>query len=179
MLDRDRTALLVVDVQERLVPHMLEPERMLERMEVLLRGAQTLGLPIVLTEQYRKGLGPTVSRLTDLVPALVPLEKISFGCGEDPAIVAALRTLGRPQILICGIEAHVCVLQTALQLRGLGFEVQVVADAVSSRAARSVAVALERMSQEGIRWTSVETCLFELLRRAGTDEFREISRLVR
>ena len=177
---RDNTAAVIIDVQARLLPHMDQWESTLQRIMTLVRGLQTLAIPVTLTEQYPKGLGPTVPELHDAFnPPAQPVIKASFSCCDDAPFMAQLKALGRGVVLVAGIEAHVCVLQTTIDLIEQGYAPVVVADAVSSRNARDREIALRRIEHEGGRLTTVESVLFELTRLSGTDQFREISRLIR
>ena len=148
---------------------------------MLLEGCRALGLPIIVTQQYTRGLGPTIPELLEALPqdAREPVEKITFSCCEEPRFMERLEASGRQTVLLCGIEAHVCVAQTAVDLREAGYRPVVVADCVSSRRPLDRDTALERMRQEGVLVTTAESLLFELTRRAGTDLFRTISRLVK
>ena len=138
-----------------------------------------LGVPVFATEQYRKGLGATVPEVAEAIAAFAPFEKLTFSAGGLPELLNALRAQGTTDVLICGIEAHVCVCQTALDLRKAGFRSFVVADAVSSRTSENWHLGLERMGQGGVVIASTEMVLFELLERAGTEEFKAILALVR
>jgi nicotinamidase-related amidase len=179
MLDRARSLLLVVDVQERLLPVMAEPAAVIEGCIKLMQGATRLGVPLLVTEQYPRGLGPTVTELKALAPADAIADKVHFSCAADPAIGARLAESGRSQAVLCGIESHVCVQQTALTLKERGWEVFVVGDAVSSRRQNSVDLALERMRGRGVEIVDVEMVLFEWLGVAGTPEFRDLSRIIK
>ncbi|MDF2813559.1 MAG: hypothetical protein K0S56_4590 [Microvirga sp.] len=180
LLDASRSHLIVVDVQQRLLPAILDGEHLLRRIGVLLQGAQRLKVPVTVTEQYPKGLGPTVGVVSEaLPPRAVVLPKLSFSAARDSAIVERLESQGRDQLVICGTEAHVCVLQTALGFRASGFEVAVVADAVSSRAAASVSAARARLIHAGCQWVTTEMVIFEWLAQAGTDDFRALSALIK
>lgn len=182
MLSRRDAVLVVIDVQERLLPHIHEGERVVREVARLARGCGILDLPILATEQYRKGLGPTDAEVVRaLAPdrEFAPIEKMTFSCGAHPPFMEALRATGRRQVIVSGIEAHVCVLQTALDLKREGFEVYLAADAVSSRAPRSVEIALRRMEQEGVLLTTVEMAVFEMLHLSGTPEFKVWSQLIR
>jgi len=177
-LDRATTALLVVDIQERLMTAMESAacERMVRRSVALIAGARALGLPIAVTEQYPKGLGPTVAPVRDAVPNFSPIEKVSFSCVSD-ALVAAFQ--GRRQILLCGAETHVCVFQTARDLAARGLTAFLCADAVLSRTEEDRRVGLELCRGEGAVVTCVEAALFDLLGRAGTPEFKAVSAAVK
>jgi nicotinamidase-related amidase len=179
LLDRKRSCLLLVDLQERLLPAMAEAARVVANSVVLARAAARLGVPVLLSEQYPKGLGRTAPELAALVPGGPAVEKSEFSCAAAPGYRERLEATGRDQLVVAGIEAHVCVLQTALQFRELGYSVFVVADAVSSRKAESVELALSRMRDAGAMPVTTEMVLFEWLGRAGTPEFKELSALIR
>lgn len=180
LIARDKTQLLVIDEQERLVPAMHESERVVARTGVLLQAARTLGLPVTVTEQYPQGLGPTVAPLLDLLGSREHIyAKTQFSAAAHPKVAQRLADLNRRQVVIAGVEAHVCVAQTASMLRATGFDVFLVADAVASRRSDSVALALERLRAEGVWVVNVEQVIFECLGEAGTPEFRELSKLIR
>ncbi len=179
LLARARAALLVVDVQERLMPVIDNAERVILNIRRLIQGASILGLPVLATEQYPRGLGPAVQTVRELLSEDCVREKITFSCLGEPSIFESLRAAGRDTILVCGAEAHVCVCQTVHDCLAAGYRVHVAADAVSSRAPENRALALERMARAGAVVTSTEMALFELLERAGTDEFRAVSKLVK
>lgn len=179
LIERDRSLLLVVDVQERLLPAMAEPDKILANCKALLSGGARLGVPVLVSEQYPKGLGPTVGDLRALLPEGALCDKLSFSCTADPELRARIARAGRDQIVICGIEAHVCVLQTALGVQAAGLSPVVVADATGSRKPESKEVALDRLRHNGIEIATTEMVLFEWLGRAGTEEFRELSKLIR
>lgn len=174
LIDRDNSALLVVDVQERLLPHIHDWQRLLDNVIWLVRVAQRLGVPVMASEQYPKGIGATHADLRALLPDSAVVEKLHFSCAAARCLTG-LPGAGRRQIVMCGIESHVCVLQSALELRAEGKEVFVVADAVSSRDPANRDLALARMSGHGIEIVAREMVAFEWLKRAGTDEFREVS----
>jgi nicotinamidase-related amidase len=178
-LDRSRAALVVVDVQEAFRPAVLDFEEVAVNVAKLVRGAQILGLPTFVTEQYPKGLGHTVSEVSQHLEGVIPVEKMSFSALEAKGFAAALSDSACDQVVLCGIEAHVCVNQTAQDLLADGTEVHVAQDAVSSRTAANRALGLQRMESSGAIATSVETALFELLREAGTPEFKEVQALVK
>jgi nicotinamidase-related amidase len=179
-LERARTALVVIDVQERLFPFIHTHEALANEIVRLVRGARRLELPIVVTEQYPKGLGPTIEPVREaLGPDYKPLEKMSFSCAGDAAFLTALDGIGREQILLCGIETHVCVYQTAIDLLDRGYRVYLVEDAVGSRAPHNRDLAIRRIEQGGGTLTSVEMALFEILEVSGTPEFKAIVDLVK
>jgi nicotinamidase-related amidase len=177
MLEIDNTVLLVIDVQEKLLPVMHEKEKLVGNMQNLIHGMQVLEIPIILTEQYPRGLGKTVTEISELLTGVAPLAKTSFSCYGDAEFKNRLDACSRKQILVCGIECHVCVYQTAMDLKQAGYEVQVVADAVSSRTAENRETGLNLMRQMGITVTSSETVLFELLKIAEGEKFKAISRI--
>jgi nicotinamidase-related amidase len=175
----DRCAAVIVDVQERLLPHMFNHAEVLHRLSILIRGLTVLETPLLLTEQYPKGLGPTMSSIRRLLPAVKPIEKLSFSCADEPAFMDSLQNLGREVVIIGGIESHVCILQTSIDLKAAGFTPIVIADAISSRRSLDSEVAVQRMHAEGILLSTGESILFELCRKAGNDRFKAISRLVK
>ncbi len=182
LIDASKASLLFVDVQSRLLPAMADGDGVVARCQVLLQAAQKLDVPVAVSEQYPKGLGHTVEGLRSAIGTAPVFEKLAFSCWRDIFMRAALIGLhdrGRPQIIVAGIEAHVCVLQTALDLAQSGFAVFVVADAVSSRAETSKALALARMGHAGIDVINTEMAVFELLGKAGTPEFKELSGLIK
>jgi len=170
---------LVIDIQEKLFPHMDQKDELLRKCLILLKGLQVLEVPVMITEQYPKGLGPTLDQVNQVVGMVNPIEKISFSCCHEPAFLESLDRIKRNTIIICGIEAHVCVLQTVIDLIESGYKPVVVADCISSRNGEDKRISLERMQVEGAVITTCESILFELARVAGTDEFKVISGLVK
>lgn len=181
-LDRNDAVLVVIDVQDRLMPvihERLDVERNIER---LIRGTHVVGVPAIVTEQYVKGLGPTVEplrRALDETGGYRPIEKDCFSAHGCAPFAAQLAALDRRQVLIAGVETHVCVYQTVRDLLAAGLSVWIVADAVSSRTERNRDIALQRLVSEGAKLSSTEMALFELLVVSGTDEFRAIAKLVK
>ncbi len=174
-LQSDRTALVVVDVQEGFRKAIPDFERVARATATLIEGASIIGVPVVLTEQYPKGLGETAPEVAEHLPdGTEPLEKVFFSAADAEGFDLG----GRDQALVCGIETHVCVNQTVLDLLDAGTEVQVAEDAVGSRTEENKRVGLHRMERAGAVLTSVETALFELLGRAGTDEFKRVQKLI-
>jgi nicotinamidase-related amidase len=172
-------ALLIVDIQARLAAAVQDAEQVIARTRILMQAAGRLGVPILVSEQYPKGLGPTDDRLGPLPRQAAVIAKTSFSCAREPQLRATLDRLGRSQIVLCGMETHVCVLQTALDLRESGQDVFVVADAVGSRSEASRRLGLERLRDHGVDVVDSEMVLFEWLERAGTDAFRELSALIK
>ena len=179
MISSDKTVLIVVDVQERLVPRMFEKEALLENLERMIKGARILGIPILWAEQNPEGLGPTVLSLSRLLSNAHPISKLSFSCCGSERFMQALRTTERKQILIAGIETHVCVYQTAMDLLDQAYEVQIVRDAVSSRTAENRETALAKIRDAGGTLTSTEIALFELLKVAKGAKFKKILKIVK
>ncbi len=179
MFKKENTSLLLVDIQGNLAHSMHEKAFLFENVQKLIKGIQVLGIPILWVEQNPQGLGPTIPEIADILSNIQPISKMSFSsCGND-RFVEALAALDRKQVLIAGIETHVCVYQTAVDLVDRGYEVEVVRDAVSSRKVENKEIGLQKMSDSGVRVTSVETALFELLRVAEGEQFKEILKIVR
>jgi nicotinamidase-related amidase len=178
MLNTDSTALIVIDIQVALTRVMHEKDRLIDKARRLVQGANALGLPIILTEQYPKGLGHTIPEIAELIEP-EPVEKTAFSCCGEEAFVAAVEALGRRQLLLCGIETHVCVYQTARELAERGYEVEVVADAVSSRTIGNKLIGLDRIKAVGAKLTTVEMALFELLKVAEGDAFKQVVKIVK
>jgi nicotinamidase-related amidase len=179
MLRLENAVLVMIDIQSKLWNVMSEKEILLENARRLVKGIQVLGIPIILTEQNPGGLGPTVPELMQLMPEIKPLTKLSFSCWREQGFQQALRSSGRKQILICGIESHICVYQTTLELLKTGYEVQVVADVVSSRVVRNRDIALSRMQSEGAKLTVTEMAFYELLQTAESPRFKEMLKVVK
>lgn len=176
LMSRTDTALLVIDVQEKLVPKIQGREALVRSIQFLVEGAGVLGVPVFATEQYPKGLGPTLPELAAKLPPRP--EKLSFSCEQVPGLVAGMKEKGIQKVLVCGIEAHVCVQQTALDLLASGLGVFLAVDAVGSRYEEDRATALKRMEGSGVVLTTAEAALFEWTEKAGTPEFKAISKLV-
>ena len=176
---KDDAVAVVVDIQERLLPHIFQWEQTLQNCLKLIEGLQVLSVPIVVTQQYTKGLGPTDPSIVNRISGFSHIEKNTFSSCGEPAFMEKLSSLGKKNIILCGIETHVCVLQTCLDLIESGYIPVVVEDCVSSRKLNDKEIAIERMRQEGARITTLESLLFELTRCAGTDTFKNISRLVK
>ncbi len=179
LVRREDALVLIIDVQERLVPVMHEASRLVERTATMVEIARALSLPIVVTEQYPRGLGPTVPALAEGLEGATILSKLSFSALGDDGVRDALRAADRGTLIIAGIEAHVCVLQTALDAVDRGFHVQVVADATSSRRPENREIALHRIRAAGATITTIESVAFECLKEAGSDDFKAVSRLIR
>jgi len=178
-LTRQDAALLVVDVQEKLLPSIFEEERVRGNTLALVRAAQVLGVPVLVTEQYPKGLGKTATDVAEALAGVAAIEKLTFSTFGEPAFVEALKALGRRTLIVVGIEAHVCINQSVLDALSAGYQVHVLADAVSSRTEANWRLGLARMQQAGAVVSSTEMALFELLHVAGTPEFKEVLRLIK
>jgi len=178
-INRENSAGLIIDIQGKLFPHMDQNEALLKKCTTLIEGLKVLEVPLVITEQYPKGLGPTVDDIATLVAEYPLVEKITFSCCDEPAVLQTVPIQNRKAIIICGIEAHVCVMQTVVDLQTAGYTAVVVEDCISSRNPEDKRVAVERMRAEGAVISTCESILFELARVAGTDEFKAISRLVK
>jgi len=176
---RANAALAVIDIQERLLPMIFEGERVVRNTVRLIKGARVLGIPVLVTEQYKKGLGATTPAIAAEIEGLTQMEKIAFSACGAAGFEQALKKKKVSDVILCGIEAHVCVSQTCLDLLDKGFRVFVVVDAMSSRTTDNHFIAVERMRDAGGVVVSTEMVLFELLEKAGTDEFKQILALVK
>lgn len=178
ILNRRQSALLIVDIQQKINAVMLHRARVIASTVTLIKACRVLEVPIFLTEQYPKGLGTTEEQIMSALAGTEALQKMSFSCGSD-TLLAQLREKGIRQVIVAGIECHVCVLQTALDLIANGLQVHIAVDAVSSRKELDYKTALGRMARAGAVTTTVESVLFEILERAGTPEFKEVSKLIK
>jgi nicotinamidase-related amidase len=173
------TVLVVIDVQEKLFRLMYEKEKLVDNLSRLLQGARVLDIPVILTEQYPQGLGKTIPEVADLLPGTPALPKVCFSCYGDEGFRKELTAAGRRQVLITGIECHVCVYQTTVDLLRAGYGVYVVTDCVSSRTAENRALGFDRMTRAGALPTGTEMVLFELLQVATGDRFKAISKILK
>ncbi len=180
-LERDKAVLVVIDVQEKLCVAMDEKvlKKLVKNIGILIESAVELSMPVLVTEQYVKGLGMTLPELKEKAVSASCYEKMTFSCCGSAEFVDALKSTGRTQVIITGMETHVCVLQTVIELREAGLNVHVVKDAVMSRSKQNWQTAAESMTFAGAIPTCTESVLFQLLRVAGTDEFKKLSKLVR
>jgi len=179
ILKREETALLIIDIQEKIFRVMLNPEILIQNTLKLIEGFNILGLPVFVTEQYPKGLGETETRTKDALKNVVPIQKMTFSCYGAGDLFEILNYRKIKRVAVAGIESHVCVQQTALDLITNGFQVSLAADACSSRKEIDYKIALERMRTAGVIVTTTEAILFELLNVFGTDEFKKISKIVK
>ncbi|MBU1063873.1 hydrolase [bacterium] len=178
-LNSDKSVLLIIDVQEKLLPVMSEVSRLMTSMTKLVRGIQLLEIPIILTEQYSRGLGATVSEIRELIPDIRPVEKRSFSCCFNENFMSVLDKLNRKQILVSGIETHVCVYQTCIDLLEKGYAVFLMVDAVSSRKQDDKDLAIRVLEKEGVQLRSVEMALFELIQTSQHVKFKELSTIIK
>src|SRR3989338_1242210 len=175
IINKENTAFVLIDLQEKFVPVIYDIDCITKNIDVLVKASRILGLPLIATEQYPKGLGHTINKIEiDKI-----IEKISFSCFDNNEFKNKLRNLKAKILVLFGIEAHVCVLKTALDGIKNNFEVHVVSDAISSRTLENKKIAIERMKQSGVFIASTEMILFQLVKEAGSNEFKEISRLIK
>jgi nicotinamidase-related amidase len=179
MLDLESCALIVIDVQGKLAQIMYEKEKLFKNIQILIKAANILNIPILWCQQVPESLGSTIPEIAELLSVIEPINKSSFSCCGDQQFNNKLNKLSVNQVLLCGIETHVCIYQTVCDLLRKGFYVNVAADAVSSRTLENKMTALERISTEGAKISSVEMSLFELLKTAKHPRFKEITRLIK
>ncbi len=179
IIDAENSCLLVIDIQAKLNPVMFDEARAPSGAAKLMLGADIVGVPAVVTQQYTQGVGETVDDLQDFMPPEGHIEKNTFSCAADGGFMARFREMDKKQAVICGIEAHICVLQTALQLLGEGIQVFVVEDATAARTVENHRAGLERIRHNGGQVVTTEMVLFEWLKKSGTPEFKQISQLIK
>jgi nicotinamidase-related amidase len=178
-LDKNNTALVIVDIQERLAAVMEMKDAVVSNCLHLIELAKMLNIPIVLTEQYPKGIGQTEESIRKALPEYRPIEKLTFSCCDEPSFPDAIRKLNKKTLIVTGMETHICILQTSIGLLREGFNVHLVKDAVCSRTKENWNVACEFMRDAGAVITCTETVLFQLLQIAGTEEFKAISKRIK
>ncbi len=178
-IERDESVAVIVDVQENLFHTVRKHEHLAVNLVILIKGLNALGVPLLRTQQYTKGLGPTVQQVDEALGAVPVIEKISFSCCDEPSFNDALAATGKKLVVLAGIEAHVCVLQTAVDLQRTGYTPIVVEDCTSSRKENDRRSAMIRLQAEGIRIATYESILFELCRYAGSGIFKEILGLIK
>ena len=179
LIKPDKSSLLVVDIQEKLAPAMSDIEGVVENTSILLQAAKRLSIPCLVSEQYPQGLGKTLESLQELFDDTARVDKVNFSCMGDEGFAKRFGALNKQQAVIVGIEAHVCVLQTAMDLLAENVQVFVVADATSSRKPESHSMALHRLSGAGAEIVTTEMVLFEWMGKAGTPEFKDLSKLIK
>jgi nicotinamidase-related amidase len=179
MLNIEDCSLVIIDVQGRLAQIMYEKELLFKNIQVLIKAAKILNIPILWCQQVPESLGPTIPEIAGLLSGIEPINKSSFSCCGDERFNKKINKLNVNQVILSGIETHVCIYQTSIALLQKGFDVNVIADAVSSRTIENKKIALERMAREGCKISSVEMILFELLKTANHPNFKEIARLIK
>ena len=179
MLEIDNCCLVVIDVQGKLAQLMYNRQTLFKNIQILIKSAKILGIPVLWCQQCPDSLGPTVPEIAGLLADNQPINKASFSCCGDSRFNTKLKSLAKNQILLCGIEAHVCIYQTAIDLLKAGYETFVIADAISSRTPDNKQIALSRMAAAGVKISSTEMALFELLRTAEHPKFKQIVQLVK
>lgn len=179
LLNKENTGLLVIDVQEKLMEVMGRRERVVDNMVKLLHLSKLFNLPVILTEQYPKWLGPTLPEIKEPLPAYEPISKLHFNCYDVDGFETRLKSEARENIVVIGVETHICVFQTCVSLIENGYEVHIPQDAVDSRTEENWHVGLELMKRAGACVTSTETVIYQLLKKAGTKEFKEMLKMVK
>ncbi len=178
MFTIDNSVMLLVDVQGQLAQMMYEKNKLFASLELMIKGMKILNIPILWMEQIPSKLGPTIGQISCLMEG-APIEKFSFSCWKEPEFIKKFKALGRNQVLLTGIETHICVYQTGYELLNKGYQVQVAADCVSSRTKENKEIGLQRLVQSGGQITSVEMILFELMQEARGDAFKEMVKLIK
>lgn len=179
LISRDGAVLVVIDVQEKLFPSIYNGEEILKNIIRMIEFAKIINMPIILTEQYPKGLGATISEIKRIIPDIQPIEKIEFSCFGSEKFRETLKRLNARTLIIVGIETHICIAQTAIEGAENGYRICIISDATSSRNPEDKKTAIERVGRNGVIIASTEMLIYELLRRAGTKEFRESLRLIK
>jgi len=179
MIDREKCCLVVVDVQGKLAQVMDDKQGLFDNIEILIKAAKALEIPVLWCEQNRRALGATIEQLAEHLAGIEAVDKMSFSCCGDERFNDRFAAVGKNQVILCGIETHVCICQTALDLLERDCQVHVIADAVSSRTAANKRIALDRLGRAGVVVSSTEMVLFELLKTAGHEKFKELARLIK
>lgn len=176
---KEDSLLAVIDMQERLVPAMDNKDELVSKVAKLIKGCTACNVPVLVTQQYTRGLGDTVADIKEALPPYEPIEKTAFSCCDADEFTDKLEKSRRKRVVICGIESHVCVLQTAIDLQDSGFQPVVIRDCISSRNPLDLEIALNRFKQEGILISTMESILFEFVGNAKDPSFKAISNLVK
>jgi len=179
MFSIDKTVMLLIDVQGQLAQLMYEKDKLFKSLEAMIQGMRILGVPIIWMEQIPANLGPTTEQISHHLDGLEPIDKFFFSCTGEPKFNEKFQSLGRSQILLTGIESHICVYQTGYELLNQGYQVQVVADCVSSRIKENKEIGIQRIVQSGGQVTCVEMIFFELMKAAQGDKFKQIIKLIK
>jgi nicotinamidase-related amidase len=176
---KENTFALIIDIQEKLFPYIADNKQFMESSVKLIEGLKILDIPIIISEQYKKGLGETIKEISSVVTPIASFEKTAFSCCDEPEFMKLAKWTDKKNAIICGIESHICVLQTSIDLITNGYNPIVIADCVSSRKLIDKQFAIERLIQEGAMVSTYESILFELCRYAGTERFKAISKLIK
>ncbi len=179
MIEIKKCSLAIVDVQGKLAQLMYDKEQLFKNIQILIKAAKILGIPIIWCQQSPQSLGPTVPQIAELLDGCQPINKASFSCCGHDEFNSKLDSLNRRQILLCGIETHICIYQTALDLSQREYDVEIIADAVSSRTLANKQIALAKLQASGINISSVEMSLFELLKTAEHPQFKQVAKLIK
>lgn len=179
MLMKETSCLVLIDVQGKLAEMVHDSDVLVKNIERLVQAAKIFDVPVIWLEQYPKGLGPTVASIAAHLEGQTPIEKMEFDACLNPEFMVRLNELDRKQVVVCGIESHICVFQTAAHLKELGYHVEAVVDAVSSRTAANKAIGLDKMKAYGVLPTSTESVIYELMKKAGTPEFKQVLPLIK
>ena len=179
MINEENAAILLIDIQEKLIPAIDRNQELISNIKKLIAGAQVLGLPIIWCEQIPEKIGPTLPEIAELMPQNSPIAKDTFSALEHPIVIQKLQEIDRNQIIVAGIEAHICVEQSACQLLEQGYEVHIAADCISSRTPANREIGLQKMLNAGAEITCVETALFEMLKVATGDKFKQILKIIK
>jgi nicotinamidase-related amidase len=179
IVTKENTALVIIDVQEKLAMTMKYKDQVTHNIRLLIQAAKLFNMPILITEQYPKGLGRTIPEIASEIPKITPIEKMTFSCCQSSIFIKNLENLNVEQILLTGMETHICVLQTALDAIQAGYKAQVVDDAVCSRVKERWETGLRQMEKAGATITCTETVIFELMEKAGTEEFKAMLKLLK
>jgi len=176
---KEDTVAIIIDIQEKLFPHIYQHNEIAKNTQILIEGLNVLEIPLIVTQQYTKGLGSTIEPINLAIGKYEHIEKMAFSCCDDPCFMNELKKLNKKIVIVVGIEAHVCVLQTTIDLIEKNFIPAVIEDCISSRTPENKKTAVKRMRQEGAIISSYESILFELCRFSGTESFKAISKLVK
>ncbi|MHC4266051.1 MAG: hydrolase [Planctomycetota bacterium] len=179
MLDINKACLAVIDVQGKLAQLMHEKDQLFSNIQILIKGCKILGVPIIWTQQVPKALGETIPSIAELLTDIEPINKASFSCFGEENFVRALEAVNRKQVMLCGIETHICIYQTALDLLQQDYHVEIVTDAVSSRTLHNKHIALQKVQSKGAQITTTEMAIFELTKTAVHPQFKQIAKLVK
>ena len=179
LLDSENTGLLIIDVQEKLIPAINQKNKIIENIIKLLHLSRLFNLPVILTEQNPERVGPTLPEIQKVLTAYQPISKLHFNCCEVEAFNVSLQSEKLENIIVCGVETHICVFQTSVALLNKGYHVQIPQDAVGSRTDENWQVGLDLMRKAGTVVTSTETIIYQILKQAGTDEFKEMLKVIK